>query len=165
MPIALAALAALAVLGAAAPGRAQDATPTPSDDASKAFAEVFERADTNKDGKLSEEEARRAGLFTTEQSFEETDADGDGVVTLFELGDALQKRLRHWSSADADGDGHVSREEAQAAGGSLWEMFLRADRDRDGRVSPDEIDVYSRNAFYSETADPGVVPNIINKRF
>jgi Ca2+-binding EF-hand superfamily protein len=163
--------ASLAVLAAAAVGRAQQATPAAQDDdgGPTAFADEFDRADTDKDGRLSEEEAKKAGFFTTEQSFKGTDADGDGVVTLFELGDALQKRLRQWNSesarADTDGDGYVSREEAESAGGSLSEIFVRADRDRDGRVGRDEFDLYARGAFYSETADPGVVPNIINKRF
>ncbi|MEW6268380.1 MAG: hypothetical protein AB1689_03680 [Thermodesulfobacteriota bacterium] len=168
---ALALLATLAVLTTPAPGRAQQATPATGTDegAASPFADEFERADTDKDGRLSEEEAKKAGFFSTEQSFRGTDTDGDGVVTLFELGDALQKRLRHWTSesqrADADGDGYVTREEAQSAGGMLSEIFVRADRDRDGRIARDELDVYTRGAFYSETADPGVVPNIINKRF
>lgn len=163
-------LAATATLLAAAPGAAQQPTPA-DDDASgaAAFEREFQRADTDKDGRLSEEEARRAGFFTSDQSFEATDADGDGTVTLFELGDALQKRLRQWMSeserADTDKDGYVTREEAESAGTSLAEIFVRADRDGDGRIARDELDLHARGAFYSETADPGVVPNIINKRF
>lgn len=164
------ALAATAILLGAAPGAAQQ--PTPADDdasAAAAFEREFQRADTDKDGRLSEEEARRAGFFTSDQSFEATDADGDGTITLFELGDALQKRLRHWLSeserADLDKDGYVTREEAESSGSLLAEIFTRADRDGDGRIARDELDLHARGAFYSETADPGVVPNIINKRF
>jgi hypothetical protein len=163
----LAALTVL-VLGIAAPAHAQQASPGAGDTGTVAFQTEFERADTNKDGKLSEEEAVRAGFFT-DGSFKDSDRDLDGQVTLFELGDALQKRLRSWLSesetADADGDGYVSREEAASTGSSLLSIFERADRDGDGRVARDEIDLYTRDTYYSETADRGVVPNIIDKKF
>jgi len=166
----LALAACLVALAGAAPAAAQQPTPAVGDaNAAAAFQKEFEQADTDKDGRLSEEEARRAGFFTTDESFEATDADRDGTVTLYELGDALQKRLRQWVSegerADTDKDGYVSREEAQRSGSTLAEIFVRADRDGDGRVARDEIDLHARGAFYSETADPGVVPNIINKKF
>ena len=54
------------------------ATPTPG----MPLAAEFDRADQNRDGVLSEDEAKRAGFFTQE-SFSETDQDRDGTITLF----------------------------------------------------------------------------------
>lgn len=148
---------------------AQDPSPGDADAPSAEFQEAFERADVNKDGKLSEEEARAAGFFTTDGSFKSADRDLDGQVTLFELGDAIQRSLRQYLSdseaADADKDGYVTEDEARAAGSSILDVFKRADRDGDGRVARDEIDIFVKDTYYSETADRGVVPNIINKKF
>ena len=163
-----AALTALA-LSLAAPAGAQQASPGAGTTGPVAFEKEFERADVDKDGRLTEQEAVSAGFFTTDGTFKETDRDLDGQVTLFELGDALQRRLRGLladrDAADTDGDGFVSEQEAKASGTSLADVFTRADRDGDGRVARDEIDVFTRDTYFSETADRGVVPNIINKRF
>ncbi len=160
-------VAALVALGlSAVPAAAQD---MPTGPATSKLQTKFEQADTNKDGKLSDDEARTAGFFTTDQPMNSVDADRDGQVTLFELADAVQRRLRASMSsrdaADKDADGFVSEEEATTSGGSILEIFRRADRDSDGRVSRDEIDVFVHDSYFSETADRGVVPNIFNKRF
>lgn len=165
-----AALAALTALtfGATAPTSAQQATPAAAAGGAVAFEEEFKRADTDKDGKLSEQEAIAAGFFT-DGSFKDVDEDKDGTVTLFELGDALQQRLRQWSSgaeqADTDKDGFVSEEEAEAAGPSFLDIFKRVNRNGQERIARDKFDVYVRDSYYSETSDRGVVPNIFNKRF
>lgn len=160
----VAAFVALGLL--AAPAAAQD---MPTGPATSKLQKEFDQADTNHDGKLSDEEARAAGFFSTDQPMNSVDADHDGQVTLFELADAVQRRLRASMSsrdaADTDGDGYVSEEEARASGGSILEIFKRADRDSDGRVSRDEIDVFVHDTYFSETADRGVVPNIFNKKF
>ena len=158
---------ALVALGLfAAPAAAQD---LPSGPATSKLQKEFEQADTNQDGKLSDDEAKAAGFFTTDQPMNSVDTDRDGQVTLFELADAVQRRLRASMSArdaaDTDGDGFVSQDEAKVTGGSILEIFQRADRDSDGRVSRDEIDVFVHDTYFSETADRGVVPNIFNKRF
>jgi Ca2+-binding EF-hand superfamily protein len=159
--------AALVALGlSAAPAAAQD---MPTGPATSKLQTKFEQADTDKDGKLSDEEARTAGFFTTDEPMNSVDTDRDGQVTLFELADAVQRRLRASMSsrdaADKDADGFVSEDEARTSGGSILEIFRRADRDSDGRVSRDEIDVFVHDSYFSETADRGVVPNIFNKRF
>lgn len=160
----VAALVALSLC--AAPAAAQD---MPTGPATSKLQKEFEQADTNQDGKLSDEEAKAAGFFTTDQPMNSVDTDRDGQVTLFELADAVQRRLRasmsSRDSADTDGDGFVSEDEAKVSGGSILEIFKRADRDSDGRVSRDEIDVFVHDTYFSETADRGVVPNIFNKRF
>jgi len=163
----LAALTLLA-LSATAPARAQQPSPGTATGGAVAFEEEFKRADVDKDGQLTEQEAVTAGFFT-DGSFKKTDRDLDGQVTLYELGDALQQRLRSYlsdsDSADTDKDGYVTEQEAKASGTSLVDIFKRADRDGDGKVARDEIDVYTRDTYYSETADRGVVPNIIDKKF
>lgn len=162
-----AALATVALL-LAGPAAAQQASPGMPAPGTAAFDKEFARADVNKDGKLTEEEAVQGGFFTDGQ-FKETDRDLDGQVTLFELGDAMQKKLRGYfddsDRADADKDGYVTEEEARVSGTSILDIFRRADRDGDGRVARDEIDVFTRDTYFSETQTRGVVPNIINKRF
>jgi hypothetical protein len=162
----LASLALLALV--ASPARAQQPpAASPGSDAA-AFSEDFKRADTNHDGKLSPEEAAAAGFFTND-SFDDVDEDHDGTVTLFELGDAMQKRLRQWSSqaqgADTNHDGFVSEEEAEAAGPSFLAIFKRVDRNGDHRIEVDKFDTYVHDSYYSETNTRSVVPNIINKKF
>ena len=151
------------------PAAAQD--PSPAAGTAK-LQRTFDKADTNQDGKLSEDEAKAAGFFTTDRptdTFSSVDQDKDGQVTLFELGDAIQKRIRQYMSdrdaADTDQDGYVSEEEAKASGSSILDVFKRADIDGDGKVARDEIDIFVNDTYYSETADRGVVPNIINKKF
>lgn len=160
--------ALVALVLAATPALAQDTAPAGSAGTAKLQTE-FEKADADKDGKLSEDEAKNAGFFTTDQSFDKVDSDHDGQVTVLELGDAVQKRLRAYLSdsdaADTDKDGFVSEDEAKASGSSILDIFRRADRDGDGKVARDEIDIYVHDTYYSETADRGVVPNIFNKRF
>ncbi len=162
-----AAVLALAVLFATG-AAAQDASPGAAT-GSATFQKEFEQADKDKDGRLSEQEAESAGFFTTDGSFKQADRDRDGQVTLFELGDAVQRSLRQFLSdsdaADADKDGYVSEEEAKVSGTSILDVFKRADRDGDGKVARDEIDIFVKDSYYSETADRGVVPNIINKKF
>lgn len=88
----------------------------------------FERLDTDKDGKLTAEEAKAGsarmleradrngdGVVTPDEAprmFERVDADGDGKVTADELGAISASRVMR---ADANGDGAVTREEADAA--------------------------------------------------
>jgi len=88
----------------------------------------FERLDTDKDGKVSAEEAKASGakmieradtngdgVITAEEAprmFEKIDADGDGKITAAELGAMSSARFM---KADANGDGAVSKEEADAA--------------------------------------------------
>ena len=150
----------------AAPVAAQD---MPTGPATSKLQKEFDQADANHDGKRSDDEAKAAGFFTTDEPMNSVDTDRDGQVTLFELADAVQRRLRASMSsrdaADTDGDGYVSEDEAKVSGGSILEIFKRADRDTDGRVSRDEIDVFVHDTYFSETADRGVVPNIFNKRF
>ncbi len=107
----------------------------------------FERLDTDKDGKITAEEARAAspkmiervdtnadGVITPDEAprmFERIDADGDGKITSEELGAISASRIMR---ADADGDGAVTREEAKAA----REKMKAARGERNRRHDKDE---------------------------
>jgi Ca2+-binding EF-hand superfamily protein len=144
---------------------AQDAaTPTPR----PPLASEFEKADTNHDGKLSPEEAKKAGFFT-QQDFAKTDRDRDGTITLYELGIAVQSQFQDWvdkhAKADADGDGYVDKDEAAQDGATWSDVFERNDRDGDGRISREELMDRVTSTYYSETEIQPLYPNIIDKRF
>ncbi|HZR81497.1 MAG TPA: EF-hand domain-containing protein [Candidatus Binatia bacterium] len=160
---AAAAIVALAL--SASPAVAQtSATPSPR----APLSDEFQRADSDHDGKLSEDEARRGGFFSQE-SFAETDQDHDGKITLYELGVAVQGRFQGWidryTKADTDGDGSISRDEADRAGGEWSDVFTEVDRDGNGSLSRDEIMYRVTRGYYSETKTEPMYPNIIDKRF
>ncbi|MEQ8294227.1 MAG: EF-hand domain-containing protein [Roseovarius sp.] len=78
-------------------------------------------------------------------SFEELDANGDGVVSREEMQARMQARF---DEADADGDGRITREEMSArmeARASerrerfLNRMFERQDADADGALTLEEM--------------------------
>ncbi len=135
---------------------------TPASDAG--FGERFRQADTNGDGSLSPEEARKAN-FRFSRDFNDVDRDHNGAVTLFELGEALQAYVGTWGSADTNHDGKVSEEEARKASPALGSVFFHADYDHDGVVSREEYETYTRRQLYGNVDMPYVVPNIIDKRF
>jgi len=160
----LVASALAAVLGISGAALAEP-TPVPT---TAPLAEEFKRADTDGDGRLSEDEARKAGFFT-EESFTDTDENHDGTITLFELGAAMQARFQGWidrhARADTNGDGSVTKDEADAAGDSWSDYYARADRNNDGQVSRDELMYRVTQSYYSETTTGPLYPNIIDKRF
>ena len=59
---------------------------------------MFEKADANKDGKLSQEEAPER----LKQNFSKIDGDGDGQLTPEELKKAWQERVKAAGKADPD---------------------------------------------------------------
>ncbi len=158
------ALCMVALLLAATPGGAQTPGPSPTP---HLFHSAFKKADLDADGKLSPEEAKKGGFFTTE-SFEKSDQNRDGNVTLFELGKAVAASTADWVDThdehDANDDGHVDRNEA-TFGSRIYTVFDRADTNRDDRVDRQEIKAYAAQGYYSETAPYPLTPNIINKKF
>lgn len=131
------------------------------------FAERFRQADANGDGRITEEEARAAGLWFT-QDFNSVDTDRNGTVTLFELSQALQQRLSRWLSdfdaADANHDGRVSEDEAARAP-RIAEAFTTIDRNKHREVSRQEYESYAIDRMYRDSELPSVAPNIFEKRF
>jgi hypothetical protein len=127
--------------------------------------ETFRSADTDANGALSRNEALRAKLSLSEkETFDGIDSDKNGLLTLVEIGDALQGRIRAWTGSDRDGDGELTEEEA---GSTAWlaHIFRRADNDRNGKVGPDEYETFSRRNLYGNVDLPSVAPNIFERKF
>ena len=81
----LAALAATAAFPATVSGQdGEKKRPSP--------VERFQNADTNGDGKLTQEEAEKGGMKRLAQHFGHLDSDGDGFVTLEQLKERMGKR-------------------------------------------------------------------------
>ncbi|MBM4266104.1 MAG: hypothetical protein FJ144_05730 [Deltaproteobacteria bacterium] len=151
---------ALAPAALAAP----DPSPTP------AFQKAFQKADENGDGKLSPDEAKKAGFFSSSAAdFKSADGDADGQVTLFELGKAVAQSASDSMSthekADKNKDGVVDKDEAATLGEKLEGVFTNADENKDGMVDRGEMMNQVTNSYYSEDATEPVVPNIINEKF
>ena len=126
---------------------------------------MFARVDVDRDGYVTEDEARavqpaapmRRGIRggprggNREAQFARLDADGNGVITRSEFlqpragggrrgmrADRGQRgglRLHAFARLDSDRDGRVSLAEATSA---RLRAFERLDMNRDGRVTPDE---------------------------
>ena len=159
-------LATIVALAAGAwPQTPPSATIGPAQD--RRFAERFRQADRNGDGVITNDEARAAGLWFTED-FGTVDTDRSGTVTLFELGQAAQQRLSRWladrDAADTDHDGRVTAAEAARVPG-LAEAFTRVDRDHDRAVSRAEYESYALDRLSRGAELPSVAPNLFEKRF
>lgn len=86
----------------------------------------FERLDTDKDGKVTAEEAKAGSA----KMFERADRNGDGVITADEA-------PRLFERIDADGDGKITADELAANAAS---RIMRADANGDGVVTKEEAD-------------------------
>lgn len=159
-------LAVLAVLGLAAAAWAQTPMPTRAGPDSQ-LTERFNRADSNRDGFIDDAEARAAWPWFHDD-FGSVDTDRSGTVTLFELVQALERRVRSWMSefdaADLDHDGRVSQDEAQRAP-NVWKVLTSGGGDPPSTVSRSEFESYAVDRIYRYGELPSVVPNIIEKRF
>lgn len=129
LPILLA--AALAATLAPFPAAAQDG------------ARLFDRLDTDGDGRVTEDERRTAQA----RSFARADRNGDGRLDAAEIG-AMRERLARFAAVadagiaalpdrrDRDGDGALSLQEF-TANGPFWAL---ADADGDGAISRAEFE-------------------------
>jgi Ca2+-binding EF-hand superfamily protein len=103
---------------------------------------VFRKHDTNEDGKLDKDE-----WANVEKAPNNTDADEDGVVSLRELLDAINKQTARtapgrtapqdplFAALDADGDGTLTKDELAAAPRALRKL----DKNDDGRLTSNEF--------------------------
>lgn len=97
---------------------------------------VFELADADKDGKLTQAEIDAART----QRFESHDANGDGKLSLAEFESLFAEvtepvTVRAFQFLDPDGDAQITMEEFAKPGARLVERF---DRNGDGALSSDD---------------------------
>ena len=103
----------------------------------------FDKADTNKDGKLSRAEA--TDYFVVEL-FESTDKNHDGKVTWEEWNvPGANVSKAKFTSRDTNKDGAVSMDEALVAGRKdsvFAKAFVATDTNKDGYVTKPEAKAY-----------------------
>ncbi len=108
----------------------------------------FQKADANKDGIITREEAQAV----KSAMFAKFDANKDGIVDSAEIDKGLEDRLNRMrirmrymllGRLDANGDGKVSREEFDKPGMRRFDM---ADLDKDGKVTREEIQAVGARA-------------------
>jgi Ca2+-binding EF-hand superfamily protein len=87
---------------------------------------AFSKADTDKDGSVSQAEAMKFGI--TAQAFQKANPDKDGTLDKTEFVSAVRYQFEH---ADPDKDGTLSRKEAGTAGVKTNKTVNGANRDKD----------------------------------
>lgn len=103
----------------------------------------FSKADANKDGKLTSNEASD---FVVIGVFESLDSNGDGKLSLSECAvEGAPATVKDFQKRDANNDGIVTREEAIVYGrtkGLFHKVFPAADKNNDGYLSRKEVTSY-----------------------
>lgn len=107
----------------------------------------FTAADTNSDGKLTQDEIKAF----SEARFAAADTDGDGALSAEEMAARMEARMqdrakehskkgaeRMIERRDANKDGKISLEEIAPRDGGA-KMFERLDADKDGAISIEEL--------------------------
>lgn len=124
-------LAALLALSACATHQ-----PSPSS------ADRFDKADENRDGKLSRGEASD---YLVSEIFASRDANHDARMTLEEWSGGDPARAADFKKRDADHDGTVTIDEAIRYGrthGIAKELLREADKNKDGAIDKAEMKAY-----------------------
>ncbi|MFZ4774413.1 MAG: EF-hand domain-containing protein [Terrimicrobiaceae bacterium] len=110
----------------------------------------FAKADSNKDGKLTSDEASD---YIVIGIFESLDANKDGKLSLSECAvETNAVAVKDFHKRDLNKDGTVTREEAIAYGrkkGMVAKAFPKADKNQDGSLSRAEV-----NSFYGSKEGP-----------
>lgn len=108
-------------------------------------------SDTDGDGRVSRAEATAAGAEKSGKWFDELDLNKDGYVTQDEARQARETRRekmhagmkekmdQRFTDADANTDGSLSLDEVQAKMPRLADRFSTLDKDKNGLLSRDEI--------------------------
>lgn len=135
-------------------------------DVDRAVDMILNRMDTNKDGKISKDEAR--GPLA--ENFDKIDTNKDGFIDREELRIVVERRMKERAAADkprrsdtppklreppmsavptpefdaldANADGRLTREEVK--GTPLAEHFDEIDTNKDGKIDPKEFATYKK---------------------
>lgn len=102
---------------------------------------VFQSADTNSDGQVSQ--AEFAGHIK-KSTFAKLDTNKDGMVTLEEWKavDHSPEAEKHFAALDKNRNGRIGYPEFLDAAdwkSALNDSFISLDRDRDSKLTPDEL--------------------------
>lgn len=102
---------------------------------------VFQSADTNSDGRVSQAEFDRHAKTST---FKRLDQDKDGMIVLEEWKavDLSPEAQKHFEAMDKDRNGKISSSEFSDTThwkSTLNDSFKLLDRDRDSHLAPDEL--------------------------
>jgi len=120
----------------------------------------FEDMDTNKDGKITQDEIQAGQDKRIEERFARFDKNSDGVITKDEIPEmpANSPRARFMpdmSKLDKNGDGKISKEEfAEMNKDGAKEMFTRLDKNGDGAITKEEMEA-ARAQFRQGRGGPG----------
>jgi Ca2+-binding EF-hand superfamily protein len=117
--------------------------------AERRVADVFERMDTNKDGKISKEEAKNV----IAQNFDRIDANKDGFIDKGELRRFVARNMAagggpgrggsggpDFDAMDRNADGRLTREELK--GTQFADRFDEIDTNKDGKIDKKEFAAY-----------------------
>ena len=123
---------------------------------------LFEEFDENSDGNLAEGEVPMFVWSYLQR--QEVDANGDNLVTLGEIDDALEAhRMERFNQVDDNQDGVLTADELPEL---LWRRIENADVDGNG-VSFEELEMYrmlSRFEQLDDNSDQAITQNEVSER-
>ena len=140
-----------------------------NNDVDKEVDALLRRLDTNKDGKISRDEAAGRPLA---KAFSQLDKNKDGYLDRIELipwaqriatagpngagkakagAEAPRSSIFDFDALDKDADGRLTREELQ---GTTWaDAFEKIDTNKDGKIDRKEFEAYTRQMVDGATTD------------
>jgi Ca2+-binding EF-hand superfamily protein len=142
-------------------------TPAKSPDLSRRVDEIFNRLDTNKDGKISREEAKGP----LEKNFDVIDRNKDGFLDKMEVSQVMERlnqrrldaakpgsnnvtapvrRLADFDALDLDADGRLSKDEV--AKSPFAKQFDEMDANKDGKIDRKEFEAFLKKQANTASA-------------